>query len=269
MSKELFEAVVGTPPPSTVDIAAIIRRRRRVRAARRLGLVMAPVAVSGVVTAAVLVAGGGGTGAPVHTGQPPLATSSAPAPELTAERLRAALAEAVAAVVPDARWLPDGQPPVLEPPPPARTHPSAIVACDAFGCTVAAPSAPPTTDVSFSGSADLERGGSTVLAMVGIHTSRSLLDCDDASFANSSCTVGSSPHGYAMATRAYRPSALPDGMTGPIPVVTRKVAIELPDGGVLQLAVNGPKDPTVPLDMVLTETELVAIADEVVHRLTG
>jgi len=268
MTKELFDAVVGTPSPSTVDVAAIIRRRRRIRAVRRLGIAVVPFAVSGVVTAAALAAGGGGTGAPAYTAQPPLATGATTTSEPTAEGLRTALAEAVAAVVPDARWLPDGEPSVLEPPPPAQTHGSAIVACDALGCTVGSPSAPPTTDVAFSGSADLERAGNTGLVMVGVHTSRSLLDCGSTPSPNITCAVGASPHGYAMATRDLRPSALPDGLTGPIPVTTRKVAIELPNGWVLELAVNGAKDPTVPQDMVLTETELVAVADEVVRRVT-
>lgn len=267
MSKTLFDTVVGTPPPSTVDVAAIVRRRRRARAARRLGIVLAPVAVA-AVTATALVTVGGGMGTPPYTAEPPLATITTLAPGLTADRLRAALAEAVAALVPDARWLPDGQAPVFKPPPPAVSRGSVIVACDAVRCTVGSPSDPPTVDVSFSGSADLQRAGKTGLVMVAVHTTRSLLDCSG-TLVDDSCTATTSPHGYAMVTRSYRPSALPNGMTGPIPVTTRLVAIELPGNQVLEFAVNGPKDATAPPDMVLTEAELVSIADDVVRRVNG
>ncbi len=60
----------------------------------------------------------------------------------------------------------------------------------------------------------------------------------------------------------------PIGVTGPVPLTTRTVAIELPGGRVLELSVNRPKDPGDQSDLVFTAAELILIADEIAG-LTG
>jgi hypothetical protein len=248
MSKDLFDAVIGAIPSSTVDVAAIVRRRRRVIASRRVGAVATSVLVGGVLVAAGLTMVGRNSPAPARGSQVTIA------PRATAksaeQQLGDALAQAVATLVPDARWLPGGQPPVV-------TAPTSAI--DIQG------------GVLYEGDGDLARawygrGGYGHVA-VAVTTSDRELTCDYGGAYT--CVVGLSSDGATMVTRSYKPSALPNGMSGPIPVTTREVDIVLPGGRTLYVAAFAPKDPTVAApDTALTESELVAVANDIARRIT-
>jgi hypothetical protein len=245
MSKTLFDEVIGTPPPSTVDVAAIVRRRRRVIAFRRSGIALTSVLVAGGLAAAGLTALGGNPPAPAQGARVTIATPSA-TPIGPEQQLGAALAWAVATLVPDATWLPDGQPPVV---------------------TVPTDAADKENGVLYEADGDLARRGYSGHVLANVTTSANALRCDYG--VPYTCVVGLSSDGATMVTRAYKPSALPNGMTGPIPVTSREVDIALPDGRTLYVVATAPKDPTVAApDTVLTETELVAVANCVASRLT-
>ena len=136
MSKELFDAVVGTPPPSTVDAAAIVRRRRRVATVRRFGIAIVPIATAAVIAMATLPMIGGAAEAP------PVGPSSRPHrkarhPSRSRSSCVTLWRRPSPTHVPDAHWLPDGQPPVVAPEPPPA--PSRRSAHEAGGCQVRAP----------------------------------------------------------------------------------------------------------------------------------
>ncbi|MEU4557799.1 hypothetical protein AB0F72_05395 [Actinoplanes sp. NPDC023936] len=130
MGKQLFDEVIGTPPPSRVDVAAIVRRERHRRTAlRAAGAATAVLAV--VVSAGMLQQVRG----PQSEAPQAQASSSVVTPhgfrlaaedrrsaEATAATLRGVLDEAVHRVVPQATWFrqdvdghppADGEPPVL------------------------------------------------------------------------------------------------------------------------------------------------------------
>lgn len=126
MNQQLFDEVVGAPPPSTVDVAAIVKRERRRGAVLRVGTTMAAVlvlAVSAGVTVSIAARPGG-------TAQPPSTTDTGfqlladdrESAQATAQRLREALDHALKRAAPGAQWVssnryenpaPDGQPPNL------------------------------------------------------------------------------------------------------------------------------------------------------------
>ncbi|MET8353585.1 hypothetical protein [Micromonospora sp. NPDC005206] len=133
MSHQLFDELIGTPPPPKVDVRGIVRRERRARAARRLG---------GSLAAVLALAVAGGVSAAVRHQEPgaapatPRAAASSPAADTrfrlvfdtdetadaTARRLSQELDRALRTVAPGAKWTwmpdyvgeprkPDGQPP--------------------------------------------------------------------------------------------------------------------------------------------------------------
>lgn len=127
MGTQLFDAVVGELPPSTVDVDDIVRAEKRRSAVRTTGIASAAVALS--ITAGLGLTMGGGPGA----SSPPPATQAAPpgsatsptrdtrfalvadSPEsaaATAKRLRAALGYAIKKEAPGATWL-AGAPPKI------------------------------------------------------------------------------------------------------------------------------------------------------------
>ena len=67
--KQLFDEIIGAPPPTRVDVPAMLRRERRARTARWAGSGLAAVAAAGVVATAA----SGGAGPP---SAPPLADGS-------------------------------------------------------------------------------------------------------------------------------------------------------------------------------------------------
>ena len=72
----------------------------------------------------------------------------------------------------------------------------------------------------------------------------------------------------AMVTRSITLTANPNGVTGPVPRDHPDGRIELSGGRVLELSVNRSKDHDDQSDLVLTEAELILIADDIAG-LTG
>ncbi|EXG82350.1 hypothetical protein [Cryptosporangium arvum] len=120
MTQQMFEDLVGQPPPSTVDVDAIIRDRTRRRRIRQAPMVMAAVAV---VAVGATIAGFGhlGTGTTsrddVVVGKAPaggtkirLVVDTAEGKAKSAEELTKAYDEAVKKAVRGAEWK-DGKPP--------------------------------------------------------------------------------------------------------------------------------------------------------------
>ncbi len=114
---QLFDEVIGTPPPTTIDSRAIVRRDRRARAT--LWSTLGATALAAGLTVVVLTTGTGPAGTP-PMGAPPADASAVPDSRLqlraatreeaqvTAEALKAALDTAVRAAVPSAQWDPKG-----------------------------------------------------------------------------------------------------------------------------------------------------------------
>jgi hypothetical protein len=109
---QLFDEVIGTPPPATVDLPALVRRDRRTRRARLAGLGVTGVAAAGLAVA--LLADG-----TTPAGTPPVARPPGPVAadnrfvlksdtqldaETSAKQLAAAIDTAVRKAVPDATW---------------------------------------------------------------------------------------------------------------------------------------------------------------------
>lgn len=124
MTQQMFDDLIGQPPPSTVDVDAIVRDRTRRRRIRQAPVVMAAVAV---VAVAATVAGFGSLGSlgagsntkgdVVVVGQEPaggtkirLVVDTAEGKAKSAEELTKAYDEAVKKAVPGAEWQ-DGKPP--------------------------------------------------------------------------------------------------------------------------------------------------------------
>ncbi|MEU9505461.1 hypothetical protein AB0D32_04160 [Micromonospora sp. NPDC048170] len=126
MSHQLFDELIGTPPPVRVDVPGIVRRERRGRAARRLG---------GSLAAVLVLAGGVAVAVPgQQSGPPPVAAApdtrfrllfdTSESADVTARRLSQELDRALQEVAPGATWFwmpeyvgeerkPDGQPPTF------------------------------------------------------------------------------------------------------------------------------------------------------------
>ncbi|WP_433352881.1 hypothetical protein ACQPYV_20925 [Micromonospora saelicesensis] len=129
MGHQLFDELIGTPPPPRVDVEGIVRRERRASRARLVGGPLAAVLAVAV-----------GVGVAVHDQEPgrPLAVPSPTATdtgfrlvfdtdesaEASAERLGAEFDAALRAVAPGSTWFwipdhvgearqPDGRPPVF------------------------------------------------------------------------------------------------------------------------------------------------------------
>ena len=115
MTRDLLEAAVGTPPPSTIDVHRLVRHERRARAARGAGL--------GAAALAALALGGFVIGQP-H-GPDPAPSRAQPAErapadtrfqllandkesaDATAQRLGDALTRTIVKVSPSTTWVPD------------------------------------------------------------------------------------------------------------------------------------------------------------------
>ncbi|MER7333441.1 MULTISPECIES: hypothetical protein [unclassified Micromonospora] len=129
MSHQLFDELIGTPPPARVDVPAIVRRERRARATRRLGGSLAAVLALALAGGVAAVPGQRPGPAPAP---PPVAASpdtrfrlvfdTEEAADTTARRLSQELDQALREVAPGATWFwmpdhvgearkPDGQPP--------------------------------------------------------------------------------------------------------------------------------------------------------------
>ncbi|WP_203932399.1 hypothetical protein [Virgisporangium ochraceum] len=114
---QLFDEVIGTPPPTAIDSRTLVRRDRRMRAT--LWSTLGATATAAGLAAVVLTTGAGPAGTP-PVGAPPTGTSSTAdnrlqlrsatreEAQITAGRLEAALDAAVRAAVPSARWDPQG-----------------------------------------------------------------------------------------------------------------------------------------------------------------
>ena len=114
---QLFDEVIGTPPPPTIDSRAIVRRDRRVRAT--LWSTLGATALAAGLAVVVLATGAGPAGTP-PVGAPPTDTTVLPdnrlelrsatreEAQVSAGQLKAALDAAVRAAVPSAQWDPKG-----------------------------------------------------------------------------------------------------------------------------------------------------------------
>jgi hypothetical protein len=106
MTHQLFDDMIGTPPPSTVDLKAIIERQHRLRRIRRATTTLAGTLTLGLV----LVAGLSLTRAKHAIDPPPQiepSVSAAPTAESAdakAARVSAAWLRATAKVIPGAKW---------------------------------------------------------------------------------------------------------------------------------------------------------------------
>lgn len=117
MTQQMFDDLIGHPPPSTIDVDAIVQKQKRQRRIRQAPMVMAAVAVLAV---GVAFAGFGGSGsgttsragerAPVDGTRVQLVVDTAEARAKTAEELTKAYDEAVKKAVPGAEWK-GGKPP--------------------------------------------------------------------------------------------------------------------------------------------------------------
>jgi hypothetical protein len=134
MTRQILEEMIGTPPPSTVDVAAVVRRERRTRTARWTGVAAVAALTLGAL-AAVPVLGAGdrsddiaGPGHPASAPADPAAdgfrllAGNREDAEASAARLSRELDRALGTVAPGAAWLRqdlygrptlDGQPPNL------------------------------------------------------------------------------------------------------------------------------------------------------------
>jgi hypothetical protein len=122
MMHQLFDDVIGTPPPTAIDPRAIVRRDRRVRAT--LWSTFGATAMAAGLVMVVLTTSTGPAGAP-PAGTPPVGAPATDAPvrpdnrlqlrsatreqaQVSAGLLKAALDAAVRAAVPSAQWDPKG-----------------------------------------------------------------------------------------------------------------------------------------------------------------
>lgn len=131
MTRQLFDDLIGTPPPSRVDVAGIVRREKRKMAARRLGGTLAAVTALAVAGGFLLSPGAGvpSTSTPVAEATTPqdlrfrLVTDTKESSEATASRLGQELDKALKETAPGAQWIfepdivgetgPDGVPPEI------------------------------------------------------------------------------------------------------------------------------------------------------------
>ena len=240
MSRALFDEIVGTPPPSTVDVLAIVRQRRRTIALRRVAIAATSfVAVSAIVAAGLgLIPSRGDTGpaAPSHDRVIPFGTLS---PDVTPHDLADALMQAVAAVAPDAQWDPNGQ-----------LH------------VVASPTAEESAGAMFGGAGNLTREGVTRRVAVSILSTGDAFLCKMQS-PQVGCGVGLSPAGATMYIWRYWDSSYPQWET------TWRVDLTLANGLVLEIYSYASKQLAhAELGPVLGLSDLIKVVEDVARRLT-
>jgi hypothetical protein len=243
MSKTLFDEVIGTPPPSTVDVPAIVRRRRRTRTLRRVGIaVTSVVAVSAIVAASLSLAPGRGsrlgTG-PATQSPDAIVAFGTRSPGVTPRDVSDALTQAVTTIAPDAQWAPDGQPRV-----------------------VASPTAEEGAGAMFGGAGSLTRDGISRRVAVSIGPAGDTFACEKKS-PEETCGSGLTPEGATMVIRQYWDPSHPEWIT------VWRVDLALADGLVLQgYAYASKRVEYGSLGPVLRVTELVRVVDDVASRLT-
>jgi len=240
MSKTLFDEVIGTPPPSTVDVFAIVRQRRRTIALRRVAIAATSVvAVSAMVAAGLSLTpsrGNTGPAAPSHNTVIPFGTLS---PDVTPYDLADALVQAVAAVAPDAQWAPNGQPQV-----------------------VASPTAEESAGAMLGGAGSLTREGVTRRVAVSIVRTGDAFLCKTQS-PEEACGVGLSPAGATMYIWRYWESSYPQWET------TWRVDLTLANGLVLEIYSYASKQLAhAALGPVLSLSDLIKVVEDVARRLT-
>ena len=107
-----FDEMIGTPPPSTVDVPTLVRRKKRSQAVRRAGYCMSAV-VAAAVTGGVLISvdapgGGAHAGPPVAQPAPDtrfqLRSNDKESAQATEQRLRVALDHAVKKAAPGVQY---------------------------------------------------------------------------------------------------------------------------------------------------------------------
>ncbi len=107
MTQQIFEDLMGTPPPSTVDIARIVQRERRAQRTRRVSMVLAGAAIMAVTASATfLLQPEPSPKADVAT-KPSIAVTPSVALEGRAQieaRVNAAWRAATARMLPGAMW---------------------------------------------------------------------------------------------------------------------------------------------------------------------
>jgi hypothetical protein len=240
MSKTLFDEVIGIPPPSTVDVAAIVRRRRRVNALRRVG-----IAATTVLAVSAMVAGGLNFATRPRTADPatqpptvvvPFGTLS---PDVTPQEVADALLQAVAAVAPDAQWALDGQPQV-----------------------VASPNAEEGVGAMFGGAGSLTREAITRRIAITIGPSGNAFVCATDQY-QETCALGLSAGGATMVVRRLWDAGHPQW------TAVWRVDLALADGLVLTIYAYASKMVEHgSLGPVLSQAELVGVAEDVAERLT-
>lgn len=243
MSRALFDEVIGTPPPSTVDVPAIVRQRRRTIALRRVAIaVTSVVAVSAIVAAGLSPAasrgsrGDTGPASPQHNMVIPFGTLS---PAVTPHDLADALMQAVAAVAPDAQWAPNGQPHV-----------------------VASPTAEESAGAMFGGAGSLTREGVTRRVAVSVVPTGDAFLCKTQS-PEEACGVGLSPAGATMYIWRYWESTYPQW------TAIWRVDLTLADGLVLEIYSYASKQLAhAALGPVLSLSDLITVVEDVARRIT-
>lgn len=244
MSKTLFDEVIGTPPPSTVDVPAIVRRRRRTRTLRRVGIAATSVvAVSAIVAAGLSLVPGRGDGlttpaVPSHQAIVPFGALS---PDVTPRDVADALMQAVATATPDAQWAPDGRPQV-----------------------VASPTAEEGAGAMFGGAGSLTRQGVSRRVAVAIGPADDAFVCQKKNVVfEETCTVGLTPDGATMVIRQYWDTSHPDW------IAMLRVDLALADGLVVRAYAYASKQLTdESLGPVLTVPQLARVVVAVASRLT-
>lgn len=107
MTRQLFDDLVGTPPPSTVDVKGIVRREQRARRLRHAGTAtaVAVAVLAAGITAGLVLRPAQPPATPAATGKPPVtATQSIEPREQTEIRLNSAWQAATARLFPGAAW---------------------------------------------------------------------------------------------------------------------------------------------------------------------
>lgn len=251
---QLFDEVIGTPPPTAIDSRAIVRRDRRARAT--LWSTLGATAMAAGLAVVVLTTGTGPAGTP-PVGAPPTDASVLPdnrlqlrsatreEAQVSAGQLKAALDAAVRAAVPSAQWDPKG-----------------------FDITVIDSVSP----LGWIGPAGVTNGGVTGSVNVMLHSFPTSMTIDPLTCA----TLAAVPDNKADGQRGDNPASAPPCVdaktTSGKPVVTYtvnskdvkrfEVRIGLADNRVMTVASGGDeKTPALTLD------QLVRIAQEATDRI--
>jgi hypothetical protein len=240
--QDLFDDIVGTPPPSTLDTHALVARDRRVRAAKwSLGGVGA-MAVAGVAVVAIAVSGGSVT--PVGPPAPPqepvdtfvLSSETKQKAEDSAAKLKAALTDGVTKADPEAKLV------------------------DGFVVTV----------IDYTGAHGWQADGTLRL---GDKTSRIGATAHELDLKDGTLSCASFPAGAkAKSERMKAPVAKCTDLKAPSgkPVTYRvwdsdpslgySVEIQLPAGRVMSISLDGPSP-------VMSKDQAIALADNVAARI--